>query len=98
MLLQVSGQGLERPFVALVVHVSILIVHKFFALFVQTEICQMRVHSLLGRDGVVVLVDGEAHQPLIVDVNAPGLQRRDHHVEAQVELEPVNEQRVLDVA
>jgi GTPase Era involved in 16S rRNA processing len=53
--------------------------------------------KLLLRYLGVVGFHSEAGQPIVVDVDTPGVHRSDQNIQAQVKFEAVNEERVVDV-
>ena len=51
---------------------------------------------LLGQCAII-LVDSEPSQTLIVDVDAPWVHWCDHHIQAQVELESIDQEWIRNV-
>ena len=52
---------------------------------------------LVASQVVIVFACRETSEPVLVDVETQGIDRGDGHVDAQVELEAVEEQGVVDV-
>ena len=90
-------QSLETPLVSTVVHLSTRIVDVLVILFIDGEVSQVRVLGALAQRNVVGL-RGKAHQPFVVDVDAPWVHRRDAHVQSQIKLKAVDEERIGNVS
>ena len=95
-LLEVPRQGLQTPLVPAVVQVRVRIVNVLVVLLVDGEVGEVSVLGAFAI-GLVVGLGGEAHQPLVVDVDAPRVHRCHAHVQPQVKLQPVDQERVCDV-
>lgn len=52
---------------------------------------------LVASQVVIVFPGRESSQPVLINVETQGIDRGDGHVDAQVELEAVEEQGVVDV-
>lgn len=79
-----------------VILVRRLVVHKFVVLFVKREVGQMACQLVFAQLGIV-LVNCESGESLVVNVDAPGVHTRDHHVDSQVEFETFDQEGVRDV-
>lgn len=51
-----------------------------------------------SRCGCIIRLAGEACETFIVDIDAPGVQGGDEHVDPKVEFEPIDQEGVGDVA
>ena len=96
-LLKVSGERLQTPFVPTIIQLGARVVYVLVILLVDREVCQVRVLGALAKRDVVGL-RGKAHQPFIVDVDAPWVHRCDAHVQSQIKLKAVNEERISNVS
>ena len=66
-------------------------------ILIDGKVGEVRVLGPLAERHIVGL-RGEANQPLVVDVDAPGVHRRDAHVEAQIEFKSVYQKWVGHIA
>lgn len=81
---------------ALIVLVRMLVVYEFIVLLIEREVRQMTVQLLLAQGGVV-LVHCETRQPIIVNVDAPGVHARNARVDAQIKLQSVDKEGIRNV-
>ena len=89
----------ERPLVPVVVGRGVDVVHKVRRVLVDRVVGQVHVQVLerrARRCGLEAL-GREARESLLEDVAPERLERCDGNVQAQVELESVNQQRVANV-
>ena len=79
-----------------------LILYELVALLVDAVVGQMRKFALWSPEAALVKrffirLSGEAHEPFLVDVDAQWLEGGDEHVDAKIELVPVDQKRVTNV-
>ena len=80
-----------------VVHVRVHIVDVLIVFLVDREVGQVRKFGSLPARRVVLL-RRKATEPLVEHVNAPRVHRGNRHIDTQVKLEAVNEERFRHVA
>ena len=90
------AESSEGPFKSDIVVLNVVVLHELLVLFIDRVVCQMHVLVRLARLRAVRF-RGEARETFLVDVDAQGLVTRYHHVNTQVELVAVDQQRVADV-
>ncbi len=84
----------HRPLVAVVLDVRIIAPHILLALLIQAVVGQVHASVLDAPHALVVLDCGEASQALLVQVEDERIERGHRHVQSQVELEALDQQRV----
>lgn len=77
----------------LVILLSWGVVDKFLILFIEGKVGQVPRKQVFGQRAII-LVDSEPRQPLIVDVDAPGIHARDCHIDPQIKLEPIYQEGI----
>ena len=92
-----ARERLQAPLVPAVVELCARIVHIFVIFLIDREVGEMCVLGALAEAHVVRL-RGETDQAFVVDVDAPWVHRSDAHVEAKVEFEAVNQERIRHVS
>ena len=88
---QVQLQGRKRPLIADVLFTGLLVLNEALVLFVDAVVCEMAVLRLLVVK--VKLFACEAHEALVVDVEPQRVEARDYHVDPDVELHAIDQQR-----
>lgn len=94
--LQMFRQRPQRPLMAQIVLLRIIILHKLLIFLINRIIRQIRKLVLLALIDIIRL-RGEPPQAFIVDIHAQGVEGRHEHVQPQVEFEAVDQKGVLDV-
>lgn len=90
------AEGTEGPLVTIVVLLCVLVLDEPVIFLVDRIVSQVHVLILLVNL-LSVGLRGEPGESLLENVDSEGLVPRHEHVDAQVELVPVDEQRVRDV-
>lgn len=95
-LLQIGPQRLQRPLVA---HARVLVVVRLVVLVVLVDRVVGQVHELVadGFGRVGVFARGEAGEAVVEEVDSQRVVRGHVHVQAQIELESVDQVRIGQV-
>jgi len=93
----VFAEGRQRPFESKIILFNVLILHKVVVFLINRVVGEVHVLVVLVDLGGVGL-GGKASQSLLEDVGAHGLVAGDEHVDAQVELVPVYQQRISHIS
>ena len=84
-LFEVRAEGRHAPFKATVAFLSILVLHERLILFVDWIVGQVGVLGLLACQVLIlILLRGEAHQALSVNVDAQRVVASHHDIEPQI--------------
>ena len=95
--LQVLTEGRETPLEAKVVVLAVFVLDEVLVLLVDGVVGQVHVLVVFVELGSVSL-RGEPGQALLVDVHSQRLVASHNHIDAQVKLVAIDQQRVSDVA
>jgi hypothetical protein len=95
-LLEMLAEGAEGPLVAEVVLLLVLVLNKLLVLLVDRVVCQVHVLVRLV-DFLRVRFGGEPGKALLENIDSHRLVSSNKHVDSQVELVPINQERVRDV-
>ena len=93
---QIPPESFHAPLVPLEL-ARILVLHKLLALFVDRIICQVDVLVVQVAFVDRVGFGGEANEAIVVKVELDGVDAGQENIEAEIELEPVDEEGVGDV-
>ena len=77
----------------MVILLSWSIIYEFLIFFVERKVGQVPWQQILGKR-TIILIDSEPRQPLIVDVDTPGIHAGDSHIDPQIKLEPIDQEGI----